>query len=74
MTTPSADAKRISVGIGQLAITRNTGELLVAYGLGSCIGVSCYDPQTKVAGLATESPGAAAAMPTREAVRARFAG
>ena len=29
---------------------------------------------TKVAGLATESPGAAAAMPTREAVRARFAG
>jgi chemotaxis protein CheD len=26
--------------------------LLIAYGLGSCIGVSCYDPQAKVAGLA----------------------
>ncbi len=52
MTSPSADAKRVSVGIGQLAITRNPGELLVAYGLGSCIGVSCFDPQTKVAGLA----------------------
>ena len=52
MTAPISDAKRISVGIGQLAITRNPGELLVAYGLGSCIGVSCFDPQSKVSGMA----------------------
>jgi chemotaxis protein CheD len=52
MTSPAADAKRVSVGIGQLAISKDPGEVLVAYGLGSCIGVSCYDPQTKVSGMA----------------------
>jgi chemotaxis protein CheD len=40
------------VGIGQLAVSKDPNELLIAYGLGSCIGVSCYDPQAKVAGLA----------------------
>jgi chemotaxis protein CheD len=40
------------VGIGQLAVSKDPHELLIAYGLGSCIGVSCYDPQAKVAGLA----------------------
>ena len=52
MTAPAPDARRISVGIGQLAITKDPHELLVAYGLGSCIGISCYDPQTGVAGMA----------------------
>ena len=52
MTAPSPDARRVSVGIGQLAISKDPNELLIAYGLGSCIGVSCYDPQAKVAGLA----------------------
>lgn len=52
MTAPTSDAKRISVGIGQLAISKDPGELLVAYGLGSCIGVSCFDPQSRVAGMA----------------------
>lgn len=52
MTAPTSDARRISVGIGQLAISKNPGEVLIAYGLGSCIGVSCWDPQAKVAGLA----------------------
>lgn len=52
MTSPAADARRVSVGIGQLAISKDPGEVLVAYGLGSCIGVSCYDPQTKVSGMA----------------------
>jgi chemotaxis protein CheD len=52
MTSPAADAKRVSVGIGQLAISKDPGEVLVAYGLGSCIGVSCYDPQAKVSGMA----------------------
>ncbi|MEO8539354.1 MAG: chemotaxis protein CheD, partial [bacterium] len=52
MTAPAPDARRISIGIGQLAITKDPNDLLVAYGLGSCIGVSCYDPQAKVAGMA----------------------
>ncbi len=52
MTAPAHDARRISVGIGQLAVTRDPNDLLIAYGLGSCIGISCYDPQMKVSGLA----------------------
>ncbi|MGE0598493.1 MAG: chemotaxis protein CheD [Dehalococcoidia bacterium] len=52
MTSPAADARRVSVGIGQLAISKDPREVLVAYGLGSCIGISCYDPQAKVSGLA----------------------
>jgi chemotaxis protein CheD len=52
MTSPAADCRRVSVGIGQFAVSKDPGEVLIAYGLGSCIGISCYDPQTRVAGLA----------------------
>lgn len=52
MTSPAPDARRISVGIGQLAISKDPKDVLIAYGLGSCVGISCYDPQTKVSGLA----------------------
>lgn len=52
MTAPAADARRVSVGIGQLAISKDEKDVLVAYGLGSCIGISCWDPQARVGGLA----------------------
>lgn len=52
MTSPAAESRRVSVGIGQLAISKDPVEVLVAYGLGSCIGVSCYDPQSRVSGMA----------------------
>jgi chemotaxis protein CheD len=52
MNSAPADARRVSVGIGQLAVSTDSTEVLVAYGLGSCVGISCYDPQAKVAGLA----------------------
>lgn len=52
MTSSAPDARRVSVGIGQLAISKDPKDVLIAYGLGSCIGISCYDPQTKVSGLA----------------------
>ncbi len=52
MTAPPSEARRVSVGIGQLAISRDPKEVLVAYGLGSCIGISCFDPQSRVGGLA----------------------
>jgi chemotaxis protein CheD len=51
MTSAISDQRRVSVGIGQLAISRDPKEILVAYGLGSCIGVSVYDPTTRVAGM-----------------------
>lgn len=40
-----------SVGLGEVAISRNPEDILVAYGLGSCMGVAMIDPVTKVCGL-----------------------
>jgi len=51
MISATVDVHRVSVGIGQLAISRDPREVLIAYGLGSCIGVSAYDAQTRVAGM-----------------------
>ncbi len=51
MTAPATDQRRISVGIGQLAVSKDGREILVAYGLGSCVGVSAFDPETGVSGL-----------------------
>lgn len=39
------------MGIGQLAISKDSREVLVAYGLGSCVGVAVHDPGSGVCGL-----------------------
>lgn len=41
----------ISLGLGEQAISRNPDDVLVAYGLGSCLGISMIDPVTRVTGL-----------------------
>jgi chemotaxis protein CheD len=41
----------ISLGLGEMAVTRNPDDVLVAYGLGSCLGISMIDPVTHVTGL-----------------------
>ena len=41
----------IVVGLGEMAVTRQSDCVLVAYGLGSCVGVAVYDPVASVAGL-----------------------
>jgi chemotaxis protein CheD len=40
-----------AVGLGEIFLARDTGTL-VAYGLGSCVGVCIYDPGSKTAGMA----------------------
>ncbi len=40
-----------SVGLGEQAISRDPEDILVAYGLGSCLGISMIDPISRVAGL-----------------------
>ena len=40
-----------SVGIAEMAVSVDPGETLVTYSLGSCVGVSLYDPQARVGGL-----------------------
>jgi len=41
----------IFVNMGQIGVIKNSG-VLVTVGLGSCVGVSLYDPSTKVGALA----------------------
>ena len=51
MSTLVTDQRRVSVGIGQIAVSTDPGEVLVAYGLGSCVGVTFYDPGTRSGGM-----------------------
>jgi chemotaxis protein CheD len=56
----------ISVRMGEIAVSRDPGEELVAVGLGSCIGLAIVDRQAGVAGLAhIVLPESAPATPTR---------
>lgn len=39
------------VGIGEMRVSNRENERLAAYALGSCIGLSLYDPVTRIGGL-----------------------
>lgn len=39
------------VGISDLKVSNNPGDVLITYALGSCICVAIYDPKVKVGGL-----------------------
>lgn len=41
----------IGVGLGELVISTSTEDVLVAYGLGSCLGICMVDPVRKIGGL-----------------------
>ncbi len=41
----------IAVGLGEIRISRNPDDVLVAFGLGSCVGIGVYDPVARVAGM-----------------------
>ncbi len=43
--------KDINVGLGEQAVSRNPEDVLVAYGLGSCMGVVMVDPVSHFSGL-----------------------
>ncbi len=60
----------VSVGLGEICVARDPNLVLVCYGLGSCIGVSAYDPVAKVGGMAhivlpTSNNGFAETSPTK---------
>jgi len=42
---------QIIVGMADCRISKTTGQVLSAYALGSCIGLSVYDPRAMVGGL-----------------------
>lgn len=41
----------VGVGLGEIAVSQNRDEILVAFGLGSCVGIGAYDPGKGIAGL-----------------------
>lgn len=45
------DADQLFVGVSQYDVA-NSGQTLIAYGLGACVGVALYDPTTRIGGLA----------------------
>ena len=42
---------QIIVGISDLKVSGNIGDVLITYALGSCVGVAVYDPYVTVGGL-----------------------
>lgn len=43
--------KETNVGLGEQAVSRSPDDVLVAYGLGSCVGVVMIDPVSHISGL-----------------------
>lgn len=41
----------INVGLGERVISADAADVLVAYGLGSCLGISMYDPVRRLCGM-----------------------
>mgnify|MGYP006306253751 CR=1 FL=1 len=39
------------VGVGDMKLSSNTGDVVVTHALGSCIGVAIYDARAKVGGI-----------------------
>lgn len=48
---PNSFEHRIVTGMAEMAVTTNRAAILVTYSLGSCVGVSVYDPVAHVGGL-----------------------
>ena len=46
-----APPSRLTIGIAEMAVSADPGATLVTYALGSCIGVTVYDPVARVGGL-----------------------
>ncbi len=62
--------RRVVIGVAEFAVANNPSVILTTYSLGSCLGVSVYDPVAAVGGLlhlmlpdSTISPEKAAARP-----------
>ena len=41
----------LSVGLGEIKVSRDPLDVLIAFGLGSCLGIGMFDPIARVSGL-----------------------
>ncbi len=46
-----APKKNLVVGVADMIVSNDAGAELVTYSLGSCLGVTVYDPERKIGGL-----------------------
>lgn len=44
-------SNHIAVGLAEIKISNDPNDVLVAFGLGSCLGIGMYDPMLKLGGL-----------------------
>ena len=51
MNFQTLNAKRIVVGVGDMKLSNRAGDILVTHALGSCIGITIYDPVAVVGGM-----------------------
>lgn len=49
--TANAPGDKVIVGVADLACARDASKSIITYALGSCIGVTVYDPVAKVGGM-----------------------
>src|SRR5262245_45692391 len=50
-TRPSVAEKLRTVAIGEIIVSSAAEDVLVAYGLGSCVAICLYDPIARVGGM-----------------------
>jgi chemotaxis protein CheD len=48
---PQLSQARVTVGIGELAVSDVPGDVIVTHALGSCVAICLWDPVVRVAGL-----------------------
>jgi chemotaxis protein CheD len=41
----------IVIGISELQVSNNPGDIMITYSLGSCVGLTVYDPVSRVGGM-----------------------
>jgi len=49
--TPNASQNQVTVGVGDYATTNKVQDFIITFALGSCIGLTAWDPVAKVGGM-----------------------
>ena len=42
---------QVTVGIAEMKVSKGADDLIITHALGSCLGITAYDPQTRVGGM-----------------------
>lgn len=48
---PRSARQQLTVGVADMIVSKDHTAMVVTYALGSCIGVTAYDPETRIGGM-----------------------